>query len=439
MNYFRYNIKEHNHILFSSFKASENRTSFWKSLWSSFKWTLKNLVKERKSLRKIFRQPNTNPIIFISETSNNTRTLRPIWEKLDENTYTVLDGKNLGAYFPRLRVFLCSLVYAWPLIKTYLRASKSEKEVIETFFNSFFYTVAYVKLSAKILRVNKVRLVIMANDHSTLQRSFLMSARTLNVATIYTQHCSVTERFPFLQFTYSFLDGEESYIKYATIGNVDSNVYLSGSPRFDEIAIVKKCLKKDSDFVGVALNLLDNETKVKDLCLFMKHNGFEKIIVRPHPRQTVDRKWYVDNNFFFSDSKNESPFEFISSVGILVSGESGIHLDAILMGVPSICVDMSGNGLVDWYSYIKNGLVPYAKDEEELICLLQGYRSGNLKIKRDIVGFYNASSGSVIEGNVGNMIADFINYFMDNSIDEFDKKYNFAKKKICKNMIKVLV
>ena len=390
------------------------------------------MLIERKSLRKIFIQPNANPIIFISDTSNNTRALRPIWEKLECGSYSIIaeNEKKFGVYFPKLLVYFYSILYSLPLIWTYFRATDSEKRIIETYFDSFFTTIAFVKLSARLIKKNKVRLVVMANDHSSLQRSFLFASRSLNVATIYTQHCSVTERFPSLQFSYSFLDGEESFIKYAKIGKLDSIVYLSGSPRFDEIVKYRKKTKANVEVIGVACNLLDEEAKVKALSLSMKQKGGVKIVVRPHPAQIIDKEWYINNGFEFSDSKKESPYEYIYRIDMLVSGESGIHLDAILMGVPSICYDMNGKGLIDWYSYVKNGLVPYLKNEEELLEFLQNYKSGCVQIKNDMVKFYNASYDSSIDGQVGNMIADFIMFYMDNAIDVFDKRYKFAKKKI---------
>jgi len=437
MNYFCYNIKEHNHIMFSSFKASDNRISFWKSLWGSFKWVILNLIRERKNLRKIFRQPNVKSIIFLTISSNNTRTLSPVWEKLDADTYTVIDLKNFGTYFPRLWLRYCSILYSLPLIWTYIRASKSEKAIIETYYDCFFTTIAYVKLSVRLLKKNKVKLVVMANDHIVNARGVLMASRSLNIATIYTQHCSVTERFPPLLFTYSFLDGEESLIKYVNVGDMDSNVYLSGSPRFDEIAKYRKRTTVKVNVVGVAFNLLDDESRVKDLCLCLKQKGFSKIIVRPHPRQNVDKGWYIDNDFDFSDSKLEMPYEYINRIDLLVSGESGIHLDAILMGVPSICYDMTGNGLVDLYYYVKNGLMPYVKNKEELDRIIQSYRTGCLSISSK-VEFYNASYGKSIDGHIGDVISDFIKFYMCNSIDAFNKKYNFVNKKIYGKEVKCI-
>jgi hypothetical protein len=370
--------------------------------------------------------------------SNNTRTLRPIWERLDANTYTVIEVKDLGLYFPRLWLCYYSLLYSWSLIWTYISASKSEKAIIETYFDYFFSTVAYVKLSVRLMKRSNVKLVVMANDHTMHPRSFLVAARSLNITTIYTQHSSVTERFPSLLFSYSFLDGEESLVKYVNVGNMDSNVYLSGSPRFDEIVKYRKGAKANVEVVGVAFNLLDDEARVKDLCLNLKQKGFSKIIVRPHPRQNVDKKWYIDNDFVFSDSKCESPYEYINGIDLLISGESGIHLDAILMGVPSVCYDMNGKGLIDWYSYVKNGLMPYVKDDEELDRVLLSYRNGSLKSMRSKAEFYNASYGKSIDGHIGDTIADFVKLYMSNSIDTFDKKYNFVKKIICGKDVKII-
>ena len=115
---------------------------------------------------------------------------------------------------------------------------------------------------------------------------------------------------------------------------------------------------------------------------------------------------------------------------IVIAGESGIHLDAAMMNVRSICYDISNTIPGDYYSYIKNGLVPYAASIEELFALIENEDADLYEGRQMKARWYNAAYGTQYEGHIGEMIADFIRHEQNNDIEGFDQKYKFENKNI---------
>ena len=104
--------------------------------------------------------------------------------------------------------------------------------------------------------------------------------------------------------------------------------------------------------MGVALNELDSVQKALDLCLFLKANYSDKIIVRPHPGMLVlgvfDEELFLKHEIAVSNPLTDLSYVFISDIKMMVANESGIHLDAALMGVPTILFNFSDSKVLDW-------------------------------------------------------------------------------------------
>jgi hypothetical protein len=269
--------------------------------------------------------------------------------------------------------------------------------------------------------------MVFANDHSMPNRCLITLATKYNIETIYTQHASVTERFPALDFTYSFLDGEESYLKYKNIGNIRGKIFLAGSPRFDKYAQYASN-NKDDKKIGVALSDNDSVEKAIELCHFILSLGGYKIIIRPHPAMTVDLKPLVDSmhGMEVSYPRNETSYEFISKVSLLIANESSIHLDACLLNVPSALFNFSEYSTNDWYSYIKNGLITVCNTYNDVEMAINQHRP---VVDAHIVRYYNAAYQTAHFDNVGGLIATFIQCLLAGNEDKYISKY-FTKKEV---------
>ena len=375
-------------------------------------------------------------LTFISISSNNDRAIHPMSTSLNKESYSMIDQRNQDLYVPYALVLLYSLLLIYPLLKCYIFASKKEKALIAEWFDEYFDTIGNLVVVNKLLCHSRVNLLVMANDHVSYSRAFVRIANDLGIKTMYVQHCSVSRDFPALDFTYCFLDGEESLLKYMSKNAPKGLVYLSGNSRFD---IIKhyRLNTTNTQNIGVALNALDDENRVRELCLALKQMRKSTIIIRPHPGTQFDPTWYMENGFEYSDSKRENPFEFLSKVRYVISGECGIHLDAALMNVCAIYYNMTSGNVQDVYEFIKNGITTRVDTIGQLNAIFEKAIDLHIEEVCPKLSWYNAAYSTKYEGHIGEMLAEFIRYEQNGSIEEFDKKYGFVERTINGYAVKV--
>ena len=352
--------------------------------------------------------PICKKILFLAPSINNKKSIQSIYEVLSDDQYELWGRLNKN--LPMLRIYFKSLFYLPLFQKVYNTSSKEDKALIRHFYADFMSTRAFFDVIDDIMgKSNALQLIVMSNDHCLESRCIIETAARYNKKTLYVQHASISDKFPPLHFTYSFLDGLDSYQKYKKIGDIEGNVFLSGSPRFDEIATIAK--NNDLYDVGIALNALDNLNKVKELCLYISIHFSKKIIVRPHPSiwKSFDSYFFKEEGIAISNSTNESSFAFLSKIKVMIANESSIHLDAALMGIPSILFNFNSSVIIDWYSFIKNGLITVANSNEEIVEKL----SIGIQLPENIIRLYNAAFHTPYEGKVGKLIAQFIKKELD--------------------------
>ena len=292
--------------------------------------------------------------------------------------------------------------------KLYKSSTDEDRALIRFFYLDFLLACSTYQEIKRILENNRhIKLIVFANDHILVNRCMIELSVELEIKTLYVQHASVTNAFPPLIFDYSFLDGLESFEKYCEVGNMRGHIFLSGSPRYDAF---HQCNIKDATYdIGIALNELDSEEQALNLCLFLKEHNYSRIIVRPHPEMLrpenllFHKEKFISNGIAYSNPLKDLSNVFLSSTKILIANESGIHLDAALMDIPSILYNFSENAVMDWYGYINNGLVNQCDSFEDIVERL----GTDFQIPEEVVRYYAASFHRPIEGNVGVVIAEF--------------------------------
>lgn len=390
-------IKRLNYILYTSFRHSvKSPHSLIVCYILFFYHFLRIIIVRRQTSRDII----TKEVIFIAKSLNNKKAVRTICDNLSPELYEYWgDFKKISLR----KVYLKSICNLSSFQKLYRESSDLDRSLIRQYYSTFMLTSGYYSVIDSILkRSENLKLIVMSNDHNMINRCFIELAPKYGIETLYVQHASVTERFPSLHFSYSFLDGYESYEKYKNIGDIRGKVFLIGSPRFDEIYLYKNAEKQYD--IGIALNLMDSCEKVIDLCKYLQENVTKSIIVRPHPRmgKLFDKEIFINEGISISDSTQESSFSFISKIKYMIANESGIHLDAALVGVPSVLYNFSDNDIMDWYSYIRNGLISVCNSYKDIAEELT-------KIENtDRVRYYNAAFNTPYEGRIGEIIARVI-------------------------------
>ena len=367
---------------------------------------------------------NYKGLVFFGVSLNNRRSLEPIINKVEKDTYLYLNNHVTDVH--KRRAWWHSIPYIFSLIKLYRKSNKGDKALIIKYFTRLWTTYGLYKVAGEMLDKYNVKVLVLANDHNDINRCLIFNALEKSIKTVYVQHASVKKGFPRLDFTYSFLDGQESLDKYLYAGKPNGEVYLSGGVRFD--FLYGKIVKRNEEVkkIGVAINMLDDFEKVKSLCLFLKKEGYNDLILRPHPRyQHLDSEWLTKNDIAISNPKEESSFDFIANIDFMISNESAIHLDASIMYCPTVLYNMSNNQILDDYNFVKNNLVKLAENGNVLLNYIKN--KNEIFPNKEVLQYYNASSYSHLEGNLGETIAMFLNMLCQNNENQFDTKYGFFK------------
>ena len=367
---------------------------------------------------------NYKGLVFFGVSLNNRRSLEPIINKVEKDSYLYLNNHVTDVH--KRRAWWHSIPYIFSLIRLYRKSNKEDKSLIIKYFTRLWTTYGLYKVAGEMLDKYNVKVLVMANDHNDINRCLIFNALEKGIKTVYVQHASVKKGFPRLDFTYSFLDGQESLDKYLHAGKPNGEVYLSGGVRFD--FLYDKIVKRNEEVkkIGVAINMLDDFEKVKSLCLFLKEEGYDDLTLRPHPRyQHLDSEWLIKNNIAISNPKEESSFDFIANIDFMISNESAIHLDASIMHCPTVLYNMSNNKILDDYNFIKNNLVKLAENGNVLLNFIKN--KNEIFLNKEVLQYYNASSYSHLEGKLGETIAMFLNMLCQNNENQFDTKYGFFK------------
>jgi hypothetical protein len=362
----------------------------------------------RYAFRKKNRQSNCQYFLF-AVTGNNRRVLMPLKEKLENARLFSLDD------FHKEKVGWYALLYSPFVFLKFIRSSGFSKKTYCSKFLNLCLSYGFYIVAEDILKNNKPEYVIVANDHSYPQRSCFRVAQKLGIKTIYIQHASVSENFPALEYDYAFLDGQESLDKYtANNKKCQATVFLSGNPRFDIIKIVNtdNCKKQDVVKCGVAINELDEVEKIRDLTQILQKNIDNiEFVVRPHPAMCTDfwRTFANKNHCALSDAKTENPFVFISKCNVFISGESSFHLDVTLSGKKSYYYNFTGMDNLDWYGYLKNGLIEdithYSPQQiKETI-------SNKIRLNIQLLRYYVSNFDTPYWGKSTELIAETISQF----------------------------
>ena len=384
------------------------------------------LFKSPKSFRKLGIE---NCLLFFAESRNNQLALAPIIKSLDPSV-TLSITSPLS--YPSWKQYMYAIPQIVTLIQDYRHASENDKKTIRFFFAKVWRSYGCRPLASDIMDFYKPKLVVLANDHLPLNRAIMLEANSRNIPTMYVQHAAVTNRFPPLCYTYSFLDGLDSFEKYKSAGLVKGNIILSGGVRFDDICRYKS--ESERICIGVSLNSVDDTSRVQLLCLSLKEHYSQvgyKIILRPHPGLPQDnwQRWCNDNGIMFSDARKEPSFEYLSKLRVMVSNQSSIHLDAAMCHTPSVVYELASVPQNDFYSFMKEGLVSKCNTMNELFEFIDN--SSSYSFNTEAIRFFNSSFHSEFEGQVSKLIKEIIETINSGlSIDDVTMKYSF-KKEIC--------
>lgn len=266
-----------------------------------------------------------------------------------------------------VRIFFKAYFWYPPL---FLYLLKHEGRRIFSVADAVFASLGWLEAFEKIIDDFKPSVIVFSNDHSLVPRALFFAAKAKKVPTIYIQHASISRYMPKLEFDLSLLEGRDALNKYAKKG-VSGKVKLVGMPRFD----VYSKFRKFEGFhnvrtVGIAFNTIDSLERVREITNSLIASNMERLIIRAHPKDTRNFKEILDiinPRVEFSDSKDETAFDFILRSDIIIAGDSSIHLESKMLNVDSMYYQFSDSAkMYDFYGYIETGFVIEYKTSNEI-------------------------------------------------------------------------
>lgn len=365
---------------------------------------LKSLLTARKlpdHQKRTFNEKAS--VLMIVSSQNQKRILADICQRLGfkvniiaSNTQFKIDSKECITWDALFRSNFSVGMNFNPVWKSRNLLLKPSKKFLWLDLDKILRLRSSLRLAIEILQQGNYDMVMMANDHSFLQRLFLHASKETGVKSAYIQHALVSERFPKLDFDYAFLYGQETLRKYKV--HEDTKVFITGmyEPKLTQFT---RDLKRHK-VVGIAVNKLDCFKKVEALAheLISRYNS--RVLIRLHPNQSMSSLGFLDANIEFSQGSLD---EYLQRIDFNISANTSFHLDSILRGVPSFYCEL-GSQLIDYYGFVQSGLVRKLSFENtyEEMCsfevnkkLLRNYNNtneGHMKIVEELKKILNGIS-----------------------------------------------
>lgn len=367
-----------------------------------------------------FFNPNIkNKIVFFSTSKNNDVALSPVYETIDESILLSKDYRSRRKNFllPLFPPLIVSLLYLPVIMIMHIFCNKKEKKRILLFFHEVLLSMGYDFCVRYYLKYLQPKGIVFANDHLYYTRSLVKQARRYNITSFYIQHSAVTEVFPPIISSFALLDGIESHKKYFSMVDypINNNSFLIGAPKFDKyFRYINK--NKVVKSIGVCSTQSMIKEEVENLIQKLQSQFPNKIIFRPHPSEIINSKYHrleTGDSFQFSNSLTDSSFEFLKTVDVVISGNSSILLEAVMLNVYPIFWDNPNQEVKykdnpnDKYGFVQNKVVSKCNTIEEI-----NQKIEKLLIKKPFIRNrakpYIHTIGTINDGASTNLAANII-------------------------------
>jgi hypothetical protein len=348
---------------------------------------------------------------------NNYDSLHFLQHSLPDAVFVAGQSKNIGKYNSKVeRISLRrKILYYYKFPGLLFQFLKYKRKSTLRFYDLLYDAIGFYEVYHQKLKQYKPAAVIFANDHNADARAMLLAATALGIKTIYIQHSSVSSFFPPLEFDLNLLEGQDSLEKYSQCGPVQGRVELIGMPKAD-VYVPFRNKSNTIRTIGIGCNLMDLTEELEKLIHTLVSCLPElSIIVRPHPRDKRDFTFLkkIAPRIEFSHGSNESVFDYLRHLDVQISGNSGIHLEAVLLNVWSIYFNFNASeNLHDYYGFVKQGLADEATSELQLCHMLQE----RLEVKPHVyerAKYYNATVGTTYDGRSSEIAITLIKSYLN--------------------------
>ncbi|PKV62706.1 glycosyltransferase family protein [Pontibacter ramchanderi] len=343
---------------------------------------------------------------------NNYDSLHFLEAAIPDAVMVAGQSKAIGRYNQAVaRISLRKkLLYYYKFLPLFFQFLAQRKHRTLRFVDLLYDAVGFYEVYLQKLKKYRPQAIVFANDHNADARALLLAAKELGIPTIYVQHSSVSHLFPPLAFNLSLLEGQDSLDKYKLCGPVTGRVEFIGMPKADKF-VLHRNRSKQVKTLGIACNLMDLTEEVQQLVRNISRDFPElRILLRPHPR---DKRSYtfatgISPNITLTTPRQQSVFEYLQGIDMLVSGNSGIHLEAVLLNVWSVYYNFNPKEeLHDYYGFVAQGLIEEAISYDALRPMIAQGIAHKPEVYRR-ASYYHATVGTEYDGRSGELASTFV-------------------------------
>lgn len=370
--------------------------------WEPFQRPLSNRrVTLREVIKEIHTQYRVNPkslspppelhldksVVVTYKTINQREALKAVVAEFSDKVtlLTQISGEESNIpgheYLQRM-----ALHYAPRLVAWYFTLPPYQKRIYRNRYYTIYYTLGLYRYLLHKFKRGSARYYIGANDHSGLSQIGFVAARDAGLTTIYIQHAAVSDTFPPLLVDYALLDGADAADKYLKAGSTRTKIHLIGTMKYDQY-LQNPERDKRSDLVGVCIGIAANNIdKNLELCAALKR-ARQPFCVRFHPAVSAEiRERFQNQGWQFSNPESENALDFILRCHTVISSDSTILLEAIVLKRRPLYFASDGVGM-DYYGFLKAGILDkaYFQTEEVMLGLKANF---NLEIHRRAAKLY---------------------------------------------------
>jgi len=353
-----------------------------------------------------------NDIVVIVTSSNQYDSIAPLLE--DDSLKIKVIGIDFNGVakdnvlkFPIFISYLLSIFFIPQTLYYYFTCKNAYiRKSFRYGFREYCLTFAYRFVNRVWLGLCKPRLLIILTDHQMVARDMVKSAKESGVKTLYMQHASVTDHFPRLITDYAFLEGSDAKNKYLNIGKgqTDTIIELIGILKING-AINHAVGERSVDNIGLCTNEFDDLELADNLILVLKKDF--KITLRPHPGDPRYENWREmtqKHEILFSDSRNQRASDFLEGVNCVVSYNSGIITESLMLNKPTFSFQLS-HKVFDHYGFVEHNIVTHFDKATDLANELNKIRNAPNAINwKNRVKYYCDTIDTPYEGRSSELV-----------------------------------
>lgn len=348
-------------------------------------------------------------VVFFPIAVNNLEPMEGIIQKMNVKYIVLSSTRSLkkGKIIPYSVCYILGLFFLPVVFFNYIKCNNEEKYRLKLFADSIILSYGYTLFWIILTRFKSPSAVFFANDHVFQTRALNYLARRKGIKTFYIQHAPVSKEFPPLAFSTAFLEGHYSAQCYKNNG---CKLYFVGNLKFE---LYRKLVRKTQGIrkIGIATNVVIDNYKMHELIIALKKFFPDlELYYRPH----IEKKEILDYkklNLIFSDMNVESTFSFLSKIDLIISGNSGILLEANLMNVTPIRylgAEYDIMKKMDGYEISINSACFNIYTQNELIDFIKRNKNNRPVINSKITEWYYANCSRQKFGNIFEFIASKI-------------------------------